>query len=332
MTIVSGIEIDNINYKRNEIKYAIKNNDLLEDKLHVIAVISNPCLYARRYILFKEFIKRMEDEENIELYIVEMAYGSHKFLVSDKKNKKHLQIHTEIPIWHKENMVNLAVQKLLPKNFKAFAWVDADIEFESATWALDTLKILNGCKDIVQLFSHCIDLSEKETVLNIFNSFGYSFVQEKPYITGGKDYWHPGFAWAMTRKAYEKIGGIYDQGVLGSGDNIMALSFINKAERMNNENYHHDYNQSMLNFQEKAKNLRLGYIPGVIKHYYHGTKKNRQYTERWKILMDHQFSPILDLTYNIQGILIPTTHFSSEFKEAIMNYFRERKEDDIYKK
>ena len=52
MTIVSGIEIDNINYKRNEIKYAIKNNDPIDKKLHVVAVISNPCLYARRYILF----------------------------------------------------------------------------------------------------------------------------------------------------------------------------------------------------------------------------------------------------------------------------------------
>lgn len=331
MTIVSGIEIDNINYKRNEIKYAIKNNDPLEDKLHIIAVISNPCLYARRYILFKEFVKRMEDEENVELYVVEMAYGSQKFLVSESKNKKHLQIRTEIPIWHKENMVNLAVQKLLPKTYKAFAWVDADIEFESVTWALDTLKILNGCKDIVQLFSHCIDLSEKETTLNIFNSFGYSFSQEKPYIKTGKDYWHPGFAWAMTRKAYEKIGGLYDEGVLGSGDNIMALSLINKADRMNNENYHEDYNQSMIDFQERANQLRLGYTPGVIKHYYHGSKKNRQYTERWKILMDYKFSPKLDLKYNKNGILIPTTHFSTEFQEAIMNYFRERKEDDFYK-
>ena len=330
MTIVSGIEIDHINYKRNEIKYAIKNNDPIDSKLHVIAVISNPCLYARRYILFKEFMKRMEDEENIEIYVVEMAYGSQKFLISDSKNKRHLQIRTETPIWHKENMVNLAVQKLLPKNYKALAWVDADIEFESATWALDTLKILNGCKDVVQLFSHCVDLSEKETALNIFNGFGYSFCQEKPYIMGGKDYWHPGFAWAMTRKAYEKIGGIYDEGVLGSGDNIMALAFINKTERMNNEDYHEDYNQSMIDFQEKAKNLRLGYIPGVIKHYYHGSKKNRQYTERWRILIDHGFSPKLDLTYNKQGILIPTTHFSEDFKEAIMNYFRERKEDDIY--
>ena len=52
MTIINGIEIDTIEYKENDIKYAIRNNEPIEDKLNVIAVISNPCLYGRRYKLF----------------------------------------------------------------------------------------------------------------------------------------------------------------------------------------------------------------------------------------------------------------------------------------
>ena len=142
------------------------------------------------------------------------------------------------------------------------------------------------------------------------------------------DYWHPGYAWAITRKAYEKIGGIYDKGVLGSGDNIMALSFINKAANMHNINYHQDYNKSMTDYQEKTKGLRLGYTPGVIRQHYHGTKQSRQYTERWKILMKHKFSPTEHLTYDAQGILIPTAKFTDEFKADILIYFQERKEDD----
>ena len=60
MTVINNIEIDNIEYKPNEIREAIINNDPIEQKLHVIIVVSNPCLYARRYILAREFIKRME--------------------------------------------------------------------------------------------------------------------------------------------------------------------------------------------------------------------------------------------------------------------------------
>ena len=329
MTLISSLEIDNINYKVNDIKFAITNNDPIEEKLNVIAVISNPCLYAKRYKLLKEFVKRLEEEEeHVNIFVVEMIYPNQQFMITNKNNKNHLQLKTDIPIWHKENMVNLAVKYLLPSNYKAFAWIDADIDFENNSWALDTLKILNGCKDVVQLFSHCIDMSHEFTNLNIFNSFGYSFNKNKKFTTKGLDYWHPGYAWAITRKAYEKIGGLYDMGVLGSGDNIMALSFINNCKSMNNINYSSDYNNSMLEYQKNASRLRLGYVPGIIRHHYHGSKINRNYTERWKILMKHSYSPIKHLTYDDKGILIPTALFSSEFKEDIMNYFRERKEDE----
>jgi hypothetical protein len=108
----------------------------------------------------------------------------------------------------------------------------------------------------------------------------------------------------------------------------MAYSFINKVEHATNANYSDDYNNSIIDFQKKAKTLRLGYVPGVIRHYYHGSKKNRNYTERWTILMKHAFSPFKHITYDYNGVLIPTNEFSDEFKEDIMNYFRERKEDE----
>ena len=329
MTVINGIEIDNIDYKINDIKYAISNNDPIEEKLNVIIVISNPCLYAKRYLLLNKFVKKIqEEEEHINLYVVEMIYKNQRYVVTNKKNKNHLQLKTDIPIWHKENMINLGVKYLLPNDYKAFAWIDADIEFESHSWALDTLKILNGYKDVVQLFSHCVDTNYDNTNLNIFNSFGYCFSKNKSFVSKGIDYWHPGYAWAMTRKAYEKLGGLYDKGILGSGDSIMALSFINKCHNMNNIQYHEDYNNSMLEYQKKTKNMRLGYVPGVIIHNYHGSKKNRNYTERWKILMKYNYSPITHLSYNNEGILIPTKNFEWEFQNEIINYFKERKEDD----
>ena len=51
MTIINNIEIDNIDYTINSTKTAIANNNPIEEKLNVIIVISNPCLYAKRYIL-----------------------------------------------------------------------------------------------------------------------------------------------------------------------------------------------------------------------------------------------------------------------------------------
>jgi hypothetical protein len=270
----------------------------------------------------------MNDEEHVRLYIVELAYKDQKFMVTKTNNKNHLQLRTEVPLWHKENLINIAVQKLLPTNYKAFAWIDADIEFDSNTWALDTLKILNGYKDVVQIFSHAIDMDKDGSTLNFFSSFGYNYYTKKNFTKKGLDFWHPGFAWAITRKTYEKIGKLYEVGILGSGDNIMAYSFINKVTHYMNSKYSEDYNNSMLEFQTKARNIRLGYVPGVIRHHYHGKKKNRYYGERTQILSKYQFSPKDFISYDKNDLIIPTDKLCQEFKDDIMNYFRERKEDE----
>jgi len=329
MTIINNIEIDYITYKPNEIKYAIKNNNPIEKKLHVITVISNPCLFAKRYILMKEFMNRFElEESNVILYVVELAYGEQTFLITDKNNKRHLQIRTECPLWHKENMINIAVKQLLPKNYKAFAWIDADIEFENTSWVLDTLKILNGARDIVQLFSHAVDMNKNECTMSVFNSAGYQYSKGLPFSSNQPNLWHPGFAWAITRKAYNKIGGLYENAILGSGDNIMMLSLIGQVDKGINAKSSADYIQSVLNYQKKMKTLRFGYTPGVIRHYFHGSKINRKYHERWLILLNHNYTPKLHITKDNTGIIVPTEDFPGQLKIDILNYFKERNEDE----
>ena len=329
MTVINGIEIDYIEYEPNIIKEAIINNEPIEDKLNVIAVISNPCQFARRYILMKEFINRIEIEEtNVDLYIVELAYGNKDFIITKKNNKKHLQLRTECPIWHKENMINLGVKYLLPNNWKAFAWIDADIEFENPSWASDTLKILNGCKDVVQIFSHAVDMNRQKKTMSVFNSGGYQRTKGLPLSYISPNLWHPGFAWAITRKAYNKIGGLYEKAILGSGDNIMMLSLLGVSKYAINNKSTEEYKESVLEFEKSAKNLRFGYVPGVIRHHYHGTKKNRKYQERWSILVNHNYNPNIYVIKNNVGLLVPTKEFPDDLKNDILQYFQERNEDD----
>jgi hypothetical protein len=329
MTIIDGIEIDIKEQKQDEIRLAILNNEPIDDKLHVITIMSNPCNYKRRYILTREFINRMEKEQNIVLYVVELAYGDQKFHVTEKNNKRHLQIRGEFPLWHKENMINMGV-KLLPKSWKAFAWIDADIEFENSSWALDTLKVLNGCKDIVQIFSHALDMDKIQNSMFIFPSFGYQYTKKSTYGGTGINMWHPGYAWACTRKAFEGMGGLYEVSILGSGDHNMSLAFIGNGVKSLNGLTTDDYKKSIKEFEKKVINLRLGYIPGVIRHYYHGSKKDRKYSERWKILVDRAYCPSLHITKNKDGLLVPTKECPQELLDDILIYFKERNEDEGY--
>jgi hypothetical protein len=331
MTVINNIEIDNIEYNPNETRMAIANNDPIEDKLHVIAVVSNPCLYDIRYRLMKEFIERMEkDESDVILYIVELAYKKQKYIITDANNKRHLQLRTEEPLWHKENMINLGVKYLLPKNWKAMAWIDVDVEFENHTWASDTLKILNGSKDVVQLFSHCVDMNKKKAAMQVFTSFGYQYTKKNAY-TNGVNFWHPGYAWACNRKAYEKMDGLYEKGILGAGDNITSMCLIGQGEKSIYAKGTDEYKKSIYEYQKKVSNLRVGYVPGVIRHHYHGAKKNRRYIERWSILIKHEYNPYIHVMKNDFGLMVPTPQCSKEFLNDIMNYFKERNEDEDFK-
>ena len=320
--------MSDLGLKNDNTKQLLLTNRPIENYLHVIAVVSNPCEFKIRYKLTNEFIKRMESENNIILYVVELAYGNQPFEVTEANNRRHLQIRGEVPLWHKENMINLGVRYLLPRNWKAMAWIDADVEFESVHWASDALKLLNGSKDFVQLFTHAIDMDFNKQIMNTFTSFGYQYC--KNFKKGsGMNYWHPGFAWACNRYAYEKMGGIYEEGILGSGDNIMCHSFINKGPESLKAGMAQGYIDFVANLQNKMSGLRLGYIPGSIRHYFHGKKENRNYYGREDILIKYKYNPTTFIKHNEYGLIVPTENFQQEFINDIMDYFKDRNEDEM---
>jgi len=173
-------------------------------------------------------------------------------------------------------------------------------------------------------------MNHNEEAMNIFPSFGFQYVKKLPYSKKPVNFWHPGYAWACTRKAYERMGGLYEKAILGSGDNIMALSLIQKAEYSINDNYSNDYKQSIYEFEKRTRLLRVGYIPGVIRHYYHGSKKNRNYANRWKILIQYEYIPSEYITKDENGILIPTKTCPHGLLNDILEYFKSRNDDEMY--
>jgi hypothetical protein len=312
---------------QHPVRTTILNNDPVEEKLHVIMVVSNPANFESRFRLAREFIHRMRQEKDIELYVVELCYGEQQFKITQKANPKHLQLHTNAVLWHKENMVNMAVRHLLPSSWRAMAWIDADLAFENVTWARDTLKILNGAYDVVQLFSHACDMDARGYNMNVFTSFGYCWVHG---IRGGTgpNYPHPGYAWAITRRTYERTGGLFQEAVLGSGDYIMAKAFTGDVLSALPPGVADGYKQQFVDYGARASMVRLGYVPGVIRHFFHGSKKNRKYQERSLLLSKWMFDPIKHLEYRADGLMKPNKSCPQGFLDDIMDYSRERQEDD----
>lgn len=300
-------------------------------KLYVIAVISNPVRYESRYRLYREFVQRTEDAGAI-VYTVEMAFGDRPHEVTQGDNPRHIQLRSEFELWHKENMINIGLSRL-PVDAEYVAWIDADISFSRPDWVKETIEQLQHY-DFVQMFSHAQDLGPRyEPIGDVHKGFMFQFYNEKSRFNPGGNYQegHPGYAWAARRSALNAVGGLMDAAMLGSADRHMAAALIGQGEKTYHAGVHPKYKHMVAEWQRRAVarvKSNVGYVAGTIYHHYHGSKANRHYQSRWKILVDHQFDPAEDLFRDTQGLWQLETERSA-LRDAIRRYFRSRHEDDI---
>jgi hypothetical protein len=330
--------------KTFDIQKALKKKRI-ESKLNVICVVSNPCNFKRRIFLAKLFIKEMMTNQDINLYLVECIYPrlgeSQKYHITEENNPNHLRVEADTILWTKENMINLAVEKLLPKDYKAFAFIDADLYFTNKNWADETLRVLNDV-DIIQPYTigYKLDKNNKINTNGIFFSKCYAHFKSETeillYLYNNKipqknSHFVEGWAWVFTRKAYEQIGGLFDLGIVGSGDTILHNSLISDDYMFKSVMFNRcskDFIQKLFEYRHKCKGLKIGYINNVIYHFYHGDIKNRKYLNRWDILVNNNYSPSIHLKKNKYGMYEGTELFSDKFKTDIETYFKERNEDE----
>jgi hypothetical protein len=309
------------------------------DKLHVIAVISNPVRYVSRYELYKKFVEHCATQPLVELHTVELAFGRRPFEITDASNPNHIQLRTYEEIWHKENMINLAVQRL-PADWKYVAWIDADVEFQRKDWAAETMQQLQHYM-VVQMFQQAIDLGPYGEAFAMHQGFAWSYVSGKPKPErrkpGGYSYphWHPGYAWAMRREAWDALGGLYDVSILGSGDHLMAWAMIGQGMDWLPTTMSDGYRKSLDDWQtrcDRLLNRDIGYVNGTLVHFFHGKKRDRKYQDRWKILSDAQFDPFVDIKRDWQGLYSLDMDGSArmnKLRDDLRGYFRARNEDSV---
>lgn len=313
-------------------------------KFYVISVCSNPIRYETRWKLFRNFEKHMADV-GAKLIVVEQAFGDREFQLTQRDNPMHVQVRTRSELWHKENMINLGINYLtqIDPGWQYVAWIDGDIHFQRPDIISETAHQLQHY-DWVQMFSHAIDLGPELQPLKTHSGFMWSYQQNNfcppkgpgnggyyAYKTG---FWHPGYAWAARRRAFNRVS-LLDIGILGAGDHHMALSLIGAAPKSLPHNVTRGYREAVMGWQDLVISefkMNVGYVPGTITHYWHGSKNNRKYVERWKVIVENKFDPSTDLFRDGQGLYVLATnnHRQIRLRNQIRQYFRQRNEDCTY--
>lgn len=315
------------------------------EKLYVITMISNPVRYRSRYELYRKFAEVMRTA-GANLVTIEIAFGTRPFEITERDNPMHIQLRTIDELWHKENALNIAREYIMQidPDAKYIAWVDADVlpMRPVREWLEETVHELQHYQ-FVQMFETAIDLDPNHAMIGTpQTSFMATYVKNgciKP-TKGGfwEDYYdkqvgHPGYAWAANIDALSAVGGFIDFSILGAGDRHMALGLIGCMDQSFGTRGK-AYIGKLLEWQERCERWikrDVGFVRGSIFHFWHGSKTDRQYVSRWKILTENEYNPETDIKEDAQGLyqLETWTDRQIQLRDQIRAYFRQRNEDSV---
>jgi hypothetical protein len=311
--------------------------------LYVVTAITNPERFRTRYELYRAFEKMCADSGAI-LYTIELALRDRHHEITDPDNPRHIQLRSPEILWHKENLLNLAIRRL-PADAEYVAWIDADVEFARKDWAVETIHQLQKYR-VVQMWTHAMDLGPRQQPVDgTFRQFSFihSYLNGIPFpgnarggsgsdggpSRGAGGYWHSGYAWAARRSALSDLGGLGEAGILGSGDRHMAAALIGKVEMTIDSRLSQSYKDYWRRWQSRAiKKIdgNVGTVPGLLLHYWHGPKRNRRYIDRWQVLLETGFDWNEDVYHDFQGVLQLTGN-KPRLRDLIDQYFMSRDED-----
>ena len=93
---------------------------------------------------------------------------------------------------------------------------------------------------VIQPWDTAYDLGLHDEHIQTHKSFASVWHAGKPVVAKGDKFWqfnggyavypHSGYAWAWTRRALDRIGGLFELGGMGSGDHHMALGLVGAAD------------------------------------------------------------------------------------------------------
>lgn len=298
------------------------------DLLHVVTARYNPLRWQTPHNIYTDFEQAVLDA-GAQLTVVECAFGERPFLLDDRPHVNHVGVRSRSIVWNKENLINIGVSRL-PADWKYLMWSDSDVFWRKSGWASEVVHTLQHYA-VIQPWDTCYDLGPNDDHLQAHRSFCKLYFDGKPLMNGtpGYEFAHPGYAWAMRRDEYVRVGRLLECGAAGAGDHHMALALVGKAKISLPYNISDSYRDIVMRWQDRAVqhvNYSIGYMPGTIEHKFHGSKVNRKYISRWPILTGNRFDPVVDLKYNEWGV-VELTGNKPNLTLQLDQYFRQRNED-----
>ena len=292
--------------------YLLKIMGICQSKdLAICLIIFNP---AKSKKLISNYFTMMEKLEpyNLPIFTLELVFNDRE---PEILGAYHVYGHSYM--FHKERLCRLLEQQV-PEKYKKIAFMDTDLFYDNINWYYQTSKLLDTY-DVVQMFENAHWMNSKNTEKELTRK-SVLFMKEEEFNFK----YHPGFAWAFRREYYNDVG-FFDWAVSGSGDTLSSAKWLNKTLPLNFKSLPRPLHTEYIKYFNKP-NPKITYLKDVnIYHLYHGSRANRQYSQRHEMLFINQ--DIKELVFlNNQGIYEWTN--KSKWNELFLNYFINRKDDE----
>ena len=306
--------------------------------IYVILPYFNFVKSNRRRQLLLEFVERYKRLDNIRLVLAEAVVLGQLFDLPNKIDGiyAHHRFTLKHQIWCKENLINVVAKNKLPSDWKYLAWIDPDLTFQNKNWPQEAIyKLRNENTHFIQLFETVMEMNSFHTFsFNNASSFGFKHQQSPQEWYWEKFDRHVGLAWACKREAFDAMNGLFELGIIGSGDYYMALSMANKVDayfekmiKASYKNVNKEFYFKIKEFELKwiSNRFKFSYINGNVEHHWHGDLRDRQYNTRRWILSKHRYNPMKDLIRDDQG-LMELSKVGERIHQDLKKYFLSRNE------
>ena len=295
-------------------------------RLAAVTCFFNPHGGRRRVRIFHNFAAGLQCM-GIPLFAIEAAFGASPRQID---STWQVAIDPEAIFWHKENLLNIAVERL-PEQYDAVLVIDADAVYrendlrERMLDALRVAPVVQAFRDIQYLGPNGKPHAKAGKSLAYNNS-----LVSAPVSDPAKGY--PGLAWLVRRQAWADAGGCYDRCITGGGDVAWAMGCWDSAAPVYAKRR---WPESLVrDVQHWGRRLiaatrgHVPYLPASIDHLFHGLLKDRQYNQRNQALCDLHYDPQRDIETAPNGTLRWSREAPEELRRCVRDYIHGRKEDE----
>lgn len=306
------------------------NPTTLPGSIWGVTAYSNPAKFASKRKNYRRFHSGLATQ-GLPLLTVEVAFPGQSFELQNDDADVLVQLRGEDCMWTREAQMNIGVQAL-PSDCDKVVLLDCDILFLDPLWIEKTAAALEKYT-LVQPFSLNVDLppdsrlEASRPVANNLPKASKSFLElaSRRRYSSNCAY---GRAWAVRRSVYCQHGW-YPYNVLGGADReLLAAATDNPFDRVRlfNSRHHRKHAEEWRRLAAVPYRRGASYLPGVVAHLYHGSRRNRRYGGRVGTLLKCDYDPRKDIRMDANGLPRWDSN-KPELHSYCYDYFAARQED-----